>query len=118
MDHQLFDLSFNIGNVLTILTLLVGGVVAWQKIRDKIDEIDRRVGPNPQVTIREAAMAASALEKHDARITNLEREFSRMLGKMDLIANDTQWIRHEMEKIATRVERAETENGKRTPRAE
>jgi hypothetical protein len=90
-----FDPTFNLGHVLTIVALLVGGAVGYGQLSQRIDTIEGKIVDLPDIRalVQQQQVQIAALAKTD----DLTREsLRRLFDRLDQIGKDVATIKGQL----------------------
>ena len=94
-------MEVTLGNVLTMASMAIGGLIAWGKLSDRVEGIRSRQDEH-QRRLDDLANAGMPMvcRLHTERLAKLEEHTQ----PIQVIANDVAWIKHTIQRNGLKIE--------------
>ena len=93
MEHLKDFWQINFGQVVSVIVFTFGAVMVWQKMRDKLDSLEKETDRNTSdIESMTKIGLLTTINQHERRITELE-ELSRDYREM---RTDIRWIKEKL----------------------
>ena len=87
--------EFTLGNLITIVIGIISLVVAWQKVRDKVEELAGRVQKQEAEVEQYSKLGViTIVNQHERRLSQIEV----LVAEIGAIKTDLVWIKNKLEK--------------------
>lgn len=81
-----FTLDITLANIITLVLLIVTIIIAWQKLKDKTDFLDKQVSRIQAGFDEQKKVCAET-------IACRQTQYGQLLGQLSVIQNDIKWIK-------------------------